>query len=178
MQRPLWLAATLLCLSGAAAAQNAEFTPGPQNDPETCADLWKGIGLPEYSREDRDATIVCHTKYVLSHSNDDKIPDWVLERLTREQIGGTNKRPKVKFKPEDFVDKGKRAVDDDYRNSKFDRGHQAPSDDFKADVEWMKESFILSNIVPQIGVGFNQGIWRSLRIMSAASPPRAANCMS
>lgn len=162
MQRQSMLAAAIvLCFAGTAVAQTPGFAPGPQNDPNACKELWKGIGLPEYSRDnDRDTTIVCHTRYVLSHSNEDKIPDWVLERLTREQIGGDNKRPKVKFKAEQFVPN--KAVDDDYRNSKFDRGHQAPSDDFKANIDWMVESFILSNIVPQIGVGFNQGIWKEL----------------
>lgn len=168
MLRTLTLAVmAALWFAGAAKAQDtnrdAGFTPGPQNDPDTCSDLWKGIGLPEYSRDEgRDTIIVCHTKYVLSHNNEDKTPDWVIEHLTRAQVTGTNKRPKQKFKPEDFVAKDKRAVDDDYKNSKFDRGHQAPSDDFKAQVDWMVESFILSNIVPQVGVGFNQGIWKQL----------------
>lgn len=154
-----------VCFAGAAAAQNETpgFTPGPQNDPNTCSELWKGMGLPEYSREaDSDTTYVCHSRYVLSHNNEDKTPDWVLEHLTRAQITGTNKRPKVKFQPEPFVPKDKRAVDKDYANSKFDRGHQAPSDDFKAEREWMVESFFLSNIVPQVGVGFNRGIWKEL----------------
>ncbi|MEJ2435323.1 MAG: DNA/RNA non-specific endonuclease [Pseudolabrys sp.] len=56
----------------------------------------------------------------------------------------------------------KRAVDDDYRNSKSDRGHQAPSDDFKHRREWMVESFFLSNVVPQVGIAFNRGIWKNL----------------
>jgi len=53
-------------------------------------------------------------------------------------------------------------VDNDYRNSKFDRGHQAPSADFSGDPDWMVESFFLSNIVPQVGAGFNRGIWKNL----------------
>ena len=157
--------AVAFCLAGAAGAQstsNDTFKPGPENDPNNCSDLWRGIGLPQYSREeDRDTIIVCHYKYVLSHNNKDKTPDWVIEHLTTAQISGTNARPKMKFKPEPFVPSDKRAVDDDYRNSKFDRGHQAPSDDFKAKREWMVESFFLSNIVPQVGIGFNRGIWKN-----------------
>lgn len=159
----MFVIAAAFSVAGAAAAQQAAFTPGTENDPETCADLWKGIGLPDYARDsERDTTIVCHTKYVLSHNNDDKTPDWVLEHLTREQVSGTNKRPKMKFQPEPFVAEDKRAVDKDYTNSKFDRGHQAPSDDFKQNRDWMVESFFLSNIVPQVGVGFNRGIWKEL----------------
>lgn len=164
-RRLLLAAAAALYLTSAAAAQNAHdnpgFTPGPQNDPETCRDLWQGVGLPEYSRPDeRDTTIVCHTRYVLSHNNDALGPDWVLEHLTAEQISGSNTRPKMKFQHETLVPKG--AVDADYTNSGFDRGHQAPSGDFNANVDWMKESFFLSNIVPQVGPGFNRDIWAKL----------------
>lgn len=155
----------LVCLIGTAQAQatDTSFTPGPHNDPSTCSGLWKGVGLPVYAREqERDTIIVCHTRYVLSHNNADKTPDWVLEHLTRAQVSGTNSRPRVKFKPDPFVPPDKRAVDGDYTNSKFDRGHQAPSEDFNENRQWMIESFILSNVVPQVGVGFNQGIWKSL----------------
>ena len=161
------VAAAALLIAGAAAAQNAHdnpgFAPGPQNDPDTCRDLWQGVGLPQYSRPDeRDTTIVCHTRYVLSHNNDALTPDWVLEHLTVEQISGSNTRPKMKFQHETLVPRG--AVDADYVSSGFDRGHQAPSDDFKANVDWMKESFFLSNIVPQVGIGFNRDIWAKLEM--------------
>lgn len=153
----LWLA---LAASGETAAQDA-----PQNNPDTCRELWERIGLPEHGDSERDTTIVCHARYVLSHSNADKTPDWVIERLTREQASGKNKRPKIKFKPEEFVPAEGRAADKDYAGSKFDRGHQAPSEDFNADADWMVESFILSNIVPQVGAGFNQGIWKELEAL-------------
>jgi DNA/RNA endonuclease G (NUC1) len=163
--RRIVLLAAALCFAGAAAAQtahdNPDFKPGPQNDPETCSELWKAVGLPEYSRPDElDTTIVCHTRYVLSHNNAALGPDWVLEHLTAEQISGSNTRPKMKFQHETLVPRG--AVDADYTNSGFDRGHQAPSGDFNAEVDWMKESFFLSNIVPQVGIGFNRDIWAKL----------------
>jgi endonuclease G len=163
--RLLAILAAALCFASAAAAQNASngFTPGPHNDPETCNDLWQAIGLPQYTREDeRDTTIVCHTKYVLSHNNAAKGPDWVLEHLTAEQVSGGNTRPKLKFQPDPFLPESGRAVDDDYIKSGFDRGHQAPSADFSENVDWMKESFLLSNIVPQVGAGFNRDIWATL----------------
>ena len=165
----LLAAAAALCFASAAAAQNMHdssgFTPGPQNDPETCRDLWQGVGLPQYTRDDeRDTTLVCHTKYVLSHNNAAKGPDWVLEHLTAAQVSGRNTRPKgQKFQPDPALPENGRAVDDDYKKSGgFDRGHQAPSADFSEDVDWMKESFFLSNIVPQVGAGFNRDIWATL----------------
>jgi endonuclease G len=44
----------------------------------------------------------------------------------------------------------------------YDRGHQAPSEDFNFKSAWMKETFVLSNAVPQVGPGFNQHIWAEL----------------
>lgn len=153
----LWLGLSLI-----SPAAGEEFQAGPANNPETCKELWEGIGLPRYARPgEHDADIVCHTKYVLSHNGESKTPDWVLEHLTKSQFG-KHTRPKLKFRPDPDLPEDKRAVDADYRNSKFDRGHQAPSADFSGNPDWMVESFFLSNIVPQVGAGFNRGIWKNL----------------
>jgi endonuclease G len=145
-----------------AAAQ--DFKETAVNDPQTCRPLWQQAGLPRYAREaDRDTTIVCHQRYVLSHNNDTKTPDWVFEQLSKDQITGRNTRPKPEpFAPEPSVSPDKAAALADYKKSGFDRGHQAPSEDFKKRLEWMKESFFLSNMAPQQGVGFNQHIWKNL----------------
>ena len=97
---------------------------------------------------------------MLSHNNVNKTPDWVLERLNKEQFAGGKDRPKTKFQPEEFVCQAARAVDKQYANSKMDRGHQAPSADFSSADELMRESFTLSNAVPQQGLGFNRHIWK------------------
>jgi DNA/RNA endonuclease G (NUC1) len=151
------------------AAPQAAFTPGPKNDPATCEDLWKDVGLPRYARAtDRSTLMVCHTRYVLSHNNDTKTPDWVLEQLDKSQFSGGIVRPDIKFSPEKNVPKEKAARDEDYTNSKLDRGHQAPSADFASKVEWMNESFILSNAVPQQGIGFNRHIWKDFEDLTRA----------
>jgi endonuclease G len=161
--------AGLLALVTAARADvcddDSTFRLGPANDPATCRSLWEVIGTPEHAASDVDATLVCHTRYVVSHNNENRTPDWVVERVTRAQVSGSNNRPKTSFKSEEHVCKGARAVDDDYKGSSLDRGHQAPSEDFSAEVAWMVESFILSNIVPQIGRGFNQGIWKDFEAL-------------
>lgn len=162
-------AAALLALSLAGPALAADddeefceknFKPTAVNDFKTCKGLWEPIGVPQYASEDINATPVCHTRYVLSHNNVNKTPDWVLERLNKAQFAGGKDRPKTKFKPEEFVCERARAVDKEYANSKMDRGHQAPSADFSSDEDLMTESFILSNAVPQQGVGFNRHIWK------------------
>jgi endonuclease G, mitochondrial len=137
-----------------------DFQLGPANNFNSCRRLWEPIGTPEYAGADIDATPVCHEAYVLSHNNVNKTPDWVIERLNKSQFVGGRDRPKTKFQPEEFVCKAARALDTQYANSKLDRGHQAPSADFASNLELMKESFTLSNAVPQQGVGFNRHIWK------------------
>jgi DNA/RNA endonuclease G (NUC1) len=144
----------------AAVCENDNFSPTPENDAKTCRAVWEKIGLP-VSGDDIDATIVCHTRYVLLHNNENKTPDWVIEPLTSKQVSGKFTRPEgKKFSSEEFVCPSARAKDKDYGGSKLDRGHQAASADFSSDGDLMDESFILSNAVPQQGLGFNRGIWK------------------
>jgi endonuclease G len=52
-----------------------------------------------------------------------------------------------------------RAQIKDYKNSGFDRGHLAAAADFKDKISY-KESFLLTNVSPQVGKGFNRDYWR------------------
>ena len=155
-----------LALSQPARAEVCEdFAATAENDPESCRALWEKIGLP-VSDANNDATIVCHTRYVLLHNNENKTPDWVIEPLTKKQVSGTFTRPEgKKFSSEKRVCPPARAKDDDYAGSKLDRGHQAASADFSSSGDLMDESFILSNAVPQVGLGFNRGIWKEFEML-------------
>lgn len=169
---PYAVAALSISVPLTAADAQEGFTPGPKNNPAACSALWQAIGLPKYQDSDRDrtSTIVCHTRYVLSHDDPAKIPAWVIERLTAEQVSGHNSRPSIAFKPDELLPEKARATDDDYKGNPFgfDRGHQAPSEDFNQDEDLMKETFLFSNIVPQEGKGFNQGVWKRLESSCAS----------
>ncbi len=158
----LWLAAALVAGVGAARAQDAAT-----NDPETCRDIWEAVGLPEPADDAAEIPFpVCHLGYVLGHDNTTKTPDWVVEHLTREIATGKNTRPGNGFSADVNVQPpAARAVDSDYTGSGYDRGHQAPSNDFKSSRELMEDTFFFSNAVPQVGVGFNQGIWKRLEAL-------------
>lgn len=159
--RLCWLTCLGLTLCQPVRADVCDTAPAePVNDPDNCRPLWEKIGLPT-GGDDLDATPVCHTRYVLLHNNEDKTPFWVIESLNKKQVSGKFKRPESKkFKPEDGVCDSAQAKDADYTGSKLDRGHQAASADFSSNPDWMDESFILSNAVPQQGLGFNRGIWK------------------
>jgi len=50
----------------------------------------------------------------------------------------------------------------DYFRSGYDRGHMVPAADAKSSQEAMDETFLLSNIAPQVGAGFNRHYWAYL----------------
>ncbi|EPY51900.1 endodeoxyribonuclease Pnu1 [Schizosaccharomyces cryophilus OY26] len=50
----------------------------------------------------------------------------------------------------------------DYRGSGYDRGHQTPAADCKFSQEAMNDTFLLSNMCPQVGDGFNRNYWAYL----------------
>jgi DNA/RNA endonuclease G (NUC1) len=164
--RALGLALLVLTLCQSARAEVCEdFQPKTENDPQACRELWEKVGLP-VSSDDLDATIVCHTRFVLLHNNENKAPAWVIEPLNKKQVSGKNTRPEgKKFASEKSVCSSAQAKDGDYTNSKMDRGHQAASADFSSSGELMDETFVLSNAVPQKGLGFNRGIWKEFEAL-------------
>lgn len=100
--------------------------------------------------------------YVLENSVADKIPLWVCEHLGPENLNGGLTRPDPEpFAPDPKLAPGKRAELGDYRGSHYDRGHQAPSADESKDKQRQRDTFYLSNMVPQNGP-FNQHAWKNL----------------
>jgi endonuclease G len=123
---------------------------------EDCAEYAK-LGVPSQQGE-----LLCRKGYLLSHSSDYKTPYWVIEHLTHEKAIANTVQRYNKFRADPDLVKGERAELSDYKGSGYDRGHMAPSADMKWDEQAMIECFYLSNMVPQIGKGMNQGIWKDL----------------
>ncbi len=125
---------------------------GPIDDCEEYAKL----GIPGKNGE-----LLCRKGFLLAHSSEYKTPIWVIEHLTAEKAKGNIPRYN-KFQPDPDLEEGKRAELSDYKKSGYDRGHMAPSADMRWDQQAMVECFYLSNMVPQVGKGMNQGIWKNL----------------
>ena len=106
-------------------------------------------------------TLLCRKGYALAHNTGYKTPEWVAEHLTKEKATAYLPR-KDYFKADPNLKPGERAELSDYKGSGFDRGHMAPAADFRWDLEAYKETYYLSNMVPQVGKGMNQGIWADL----------------
>jgi endonuclease G len=110
--------------------------------------------------EDRKEQIIVHTGHTVSYNSDRKIPNWVAYELTKEEAAGKLPRSNS-FTPDPNILKEESAIDDDYKNSGWDRGHLAPAADMKWDRSAMKASFYFSNICPQ-NRNLNAGDWKDL----------------
>ncbi|KAI8058180.1 hypothetical protein BDF22DRAFT_664328 [Syncephalis plumigaleata] len=99
--------------------------------------------------------------YVSSFNRQHRNPNWVAEHLTKEKLAknGDTDRKHSAFQEDVSVPMGFRARLADYFRSGFDRGHMAPAADAKISQAAMDETFILTNISPQVGQGFNRDYW-------------------
>jgi endonuclease G len=115
------------------------------------------FGLPACSGEDRE--LADRSFFVLCHSSELKVPLWVGHELTPERLTRVASRP-VRFRRDAHLS-GPAAVDADYRNSGFSRGHMAPAADFAWSDDAVRATFVLSNVVPQ-KQRVNAGVWAQL----------------
>ncbi|KAK4317881.1 hypothetical protein Pmani_011061 [Petrolisthes manimaculis] len=102
--------------------------------------------------------------YVLSYDTRNRIPYWVCEHLTSASV---TKNPNVDRSKCDFhedlsVHEYFRAENSDYKRSGFDRGHMAAAGNHRLSQEDCKQTFLLSNMAPQVGRGFNRDKWNEL----------------
>ena len=93
---------------------------------------------------------VARAGYVLEHSSVDRIPLWVAEYIVTDQLTATLPRSNP-FRPDPLLPEGERAELADYRGSGLTRGHMAPNANQTVDDELRRETFFLSNMVPQDG---------------------------
>ena len=111
--------------------------------------------------KDRPEQILQRKGYTTSYNRNTKNPNWVAWHLTREHTRGQNQRKQMMFTED--MDVTPRATNNDYYNSRFDRGHMCPAGDNKWDKEAMAQSFLFTNICPQ-NHGLNKYEWNDLEI--------------
>ncbi|GFR23810.1 hypothetical protein TNCT_28312 [Trichonephila clavata] len=93
-----------------------------------------------------------------------KTADWAFECATKESISpNTNikKHKNQKFTPDDTVPIYFRSSYEDFKNTKYSKGHLVPAADQQLTSNSYEETFIFTNIAPMYNK-FNSGIWKTL----------------
>ncbi|GAA6052578.1 hypothetical protein JCM3770_003252 [Rhodotorula araucariae] len=101
--------------------------------------------------------------YTTAYDRRLRIPSWTAEHLTKASLknGGGDRQTAI-FREDEAIPEAFRAKLTDYFRSGYDRGHMVPAADAKQSQEAMSETFLLSNIAPQVGDGFNRHYWAYL----------------
>ncbi|KAK4699929.1 hypothetical protein P7C70_g6326, partial [Phenoliferia sp. Uapishka_3] len=110
--------------------------------------------------------------YTTAYDRRNRIPAWTAEHLTKASLkkpqaaagsegGGKSggDRSNSTFREDETIPPMFRAHLLNYFKSGYDRGHMVPAADAKMSQTAMDETFILSNIAPQVGEGFNRHYW-------------------
>ena len=108
-------------------------------------------GVPGQSSQ-----LLCREGYAAGYNYDTKVSDWVSYRMTAASAQGQVPR-KDAFAEDKEVPVQFRATLSDYKGSGYDRGHQAPAADMRSTANTMKQSFLLTNMTPQLPA-LNQGL--------------------
>lgn len=90
-----------------------------------------------------------------------KNPEWVTYTITKELAEKYNSRKDNNFKEDKEIPDNYRSTLEDYYKSGYDRGHLMPNAMADYTEETQEESFLLSNIVPQLP-NHNRTIWKKL----------------
>uniref|UniRef100_A0A914X115 Endonuclease n=1 Tax=Plectus sambesii TaxID=2011161 RepID=A0A914X115_9BILA len=102
--------------------------------------------------------------FVLSYDRKNRTAHWVVEHLTPDRMvyDKSVDRGKCAFRPDDSVHDYFRSKNEDYKGSGYDRGHLAAAGNHRRTQIAVDQTFLLSNMAPQVGRGFNRDKWNDL----------------
>ena len=130
-----------------------------ESPPLTVRIQWDNLAAG-YPRALTTDYIRSYTGFDLGYNERYEQASWVAYVLTREEAESLEINRTDDFRTDTAIATGSADLDD-YRGSGYDRGHLAPAGDMKWNSLAMSESFLMSNMSPQVP-SFNRGIWRSL----------------
>lgn len=102
-------------------------------------------GLPACSGQDRELAV--KHGFIVCHSGSLKTPVWTVHELSTSRLASPASR-RLHFRRGDTLS-WPGASNADYRNTSFSRGHLMPARDVALDEQALRDSFLLSNAVPQ-----------------------------
>ncbi len=122
------------------------------------------IGNPSGASTSADNFLLVKPQYALSYNASKGIANWVSWQLNQSWLGSVDRQND--FRPDGSLPRNfYHVVPRDYTGSGYDRGHQAPSGDRTNSAENNSATFLMSNMIPQIGY-LNRGPWERLESYS------------
>ncbi|WKY12974.1 hypothetical protein Q1695_004079 [Nippostrongylus brasiliensis] len=102
--------------------------------------------------------------FVLSYDQKTRTAHWVCEHLTptRLQYNPAVDRSLCEFRPDTSFHKFFQSENSDYKGSGYDRGHLAAAGNHRKSQNSVDQTFLLTNMSPQVGRGFNRDKWNDL----------------
>lgn len=112
--------------------------------------------------------LVTNVAYTAAFDTVKRCPSWVSYDLEPAEVVVTNRAP-FQFRADPRIAESDNA--EDYSGSGYDRGHMAPAADFNFDRRALSETYLYSNVCPQLP-SFNRGAWadveREVRLLAAS----------
>lgn len=155
------LAAACLFVTCGLSGNSKTATTAVAESTESGANEQHDYELPA-TRQGSGEQILRRKGYTVSYNSETKLPNWVAWHLMADHTDGPYKRKGVSFAEDEEV-ATPRATLDDYRSSGYDRGHMCPSGDCRWSEKAQLESFLLTNVCPQIH-GLNAGDWNEMEM--------------
>lgn len=88
------------------------------------------------------------------------LPIYIAWDVTRDDIGSVKREPSMPFRSDHRL--GTDAVrSSDYNRSGYHRGHMVPAADRSSSLAAMRETFVMSNVCPQLPA-LNTGAWKRM----------------
>ncbi|MBI4904235.1 MAG: DNA/RNA non-specific endonuclease [Acidobacteria bacterium] len=114
------------------------------------------FGLPACDAPDQQLAV--RTAFTLCHSNSHRVPVWTAYQLTPEMLEAPS-APRQHFRRDPELSSA--ATEADYKGSGFHRSHLVPARDLASSPDALRESYHLSNAVPQLPE-LNMSAWRKI----------------
>ncbi|WP_230978961.1 DNA/RNA non-specific endonuclease [Flavobacterium supellecticarium] len=113
----------------------------------------------DYFPTSTTGVVINHEAYSFSYAEPYEQAEWVAYTLTKDDLSNRDfKRPLF---TEDKDVKSGSASWRNYKQSGYDKGHLCPAGDRKKNYKMFEETFLTSNISPQLH-HFNDGVWNRL----------------
>ena len=149
--------------AGSGKKDNEEAIPSELRETDSCPKHYP-LGEPKFKNQQINVRSIwrCYQGFAVQYHIDFKVPLWSAQVINMKEVNKDEFGRVEIFRPDPQVSEKLQASLASYKGSGYDRGHMTPAYDMRFSRQAMDESFYLTNIAPQVGKNFNQGIWAEL----------------